>query len=188
MLIAQIRPALVLLLLLAVLTGLAYPLAVTGIAQVAFPGQANGSLIERDGQVFGSELIGQAFEGEGYFHPRPSAVGYDAAGSGGTNLGAASATLARDVAARVEALVGDGASVPADALTASGSGLDPHISPANAAAQISRVAAARSIDAGKLSELVDQQTERPLLGIFGESVVNVLKLNLALDALGDDNS
>ena len=188
MLIAQLRPALVLLLLLAVLTGLAYPLAVTGIAQVAFPGQANGNLIERDGQVVGSELIGQAFAGGAYFLPRPSAVGYDAAGSGGTNLGATSATLASDVATRAEAFVPDGAGVPADALTASGSGLDPHISPAYAAAQISRVAAARGIDVGRLAALVEQHTEHPLLGIFGESVVNVLKLNLALDALGDDNS
>lgn len=186
MLIAQLRPALVLLLLLAALTGLAYPLAITGIAQVAFPGQANGSLISRDGQVVGSELIGQAFAGEGYFHPRPSAIGYDAATSSGTNLGATSATLASDVAARAEAFAHAGA--PADAVTASASGLDPHISPANAAAQVARVAAARSLDAGKLAALVDQQTERPLFGIFGEPVVNVLKLNLALDAMAADNS
>jgi len=186
MLIAQIRPALVLLLLLAGLTGLAYPLAVTGIAQAAFPAQANGSLIERNGQVIGSELIGQAFAGEAYFHPRPSAVDYDAAGSGGTNLGPTSATLASDIAARAEAFPHGRA--PADAVTASASGLDPHISPAYAAAQVARIAAARSLDAAGLAELVDRQTERPLLGIFGEPVVNVLKLNLALDALGADKS
>lgn len=186
MLIAQLRPALVLLLLLAALTGLAYPLAITGIAQAAFPSQANGSLIEQDGQVVGSALIGQAFAGAGYFHPRPSAVGYDAAGSGGTNLGATSATLASDVAARAQAFAPGEA--PADAVTASASGLDPHISPAYAAAQVARVAAARSLDAAGLAALVEQHTEHPLLGLFGEPMVNVLKLNLALDALGDDNS
>lgn len=188
MLIAQIRPALVLLLLLAAVTGLAYPLAVTGVAQAAFPQQANGSLISRDGVVVGSELIGQAFTGERYFHPRPSAVDYDAAGSAGSNLGATSATLANDVESRLEALGLVGMAVPADAVTASGSGLDPHISPAYASAQIARVAAARGLGEGQLADLVVQQTERPLLGVFGEPAVNVLKLNLALDALGADNS
>lgn len=188
MLIAQIRPALVLLLLLAAITGLGYPLAITGIAQAALPWQANGSLAIRDGAVVGSQLIGQAFAGESYFHARPSAVGYDAAGSGGTNLGATSATLAGDVATRIATLAGTGGGVPADAVTASGSGLDPHISSAYAALQVARVAASRGLDEGELADFVARQTEFAAFGIFGEPVVNVLKLNLALDALGADNS
>lgn len=183
MLIAQIRPALVLLLLLSLVTGLAYPLAITGAAQLVLPSQANGSLVSRDGVVVGSALIGQTFEGDGYFHPRPSAVGYDAAGSGGTNLGATSAALSEDVAARVSALADENGAVPADAATASGSGLDPHITPAFAQLQVERVAAARGIDQAQLADLVVRHIELPLLGIFGEPVVNVLELNLALDDL-----
>ena len=184
MLLVQIRPALVLLLLLSVVTGLAYPLAITGVAQLVLPAQANGSLVSRDGIVVGSELIGQTFEGDRYFHPRPSAVGYDAAGSGGTNLGATSAALAADVAARVAELQGKGAPVPADAATASGSGLDPHITPAFAQLQAERVAVARGLDPARLADLVAQHIQWPLLGIFGEPMVNVLELNLSLDDLG----
>lgn len=184
MLIAQIRPALVLLVLLSLVTGLAYPLAITGIAQAAFPVQANGSLVNRDGAIVGSDLIGQAFAGDGYFHSRPSAVGYDAAGSGGTNLGATSAALAEDVAARVSALADGNGSVPADAATASGSGLDPHISPAFALLQVPRIAAERGLAEPEVTALMTRNTQLPLLGIFGEPVVNVLELNLALDDLG----
>ena len=184
MLLAQIRPALVLLVLLSLVTGLAYPLAVAGVAQLTFPAQANGSLVSRDGVIVGSSLIGQGFAGDGYFHARPSAVGYDAAGSGGTNLGATSAALATDVAARIAELDGADAPVPADAATASGSGLDPHISPAFAQLQIERVAAARGLDEARLADLVARHIQWPLLGIFGEPMVNVLELNLALDDLG----
>ena len=184
MLLAQIRPALVLLVLLSLVTGLVYPLAVTGVAQVALPAQANGSLVSRDGVTVGSSLIGQAFAGEGYFHPRPSAVGYDASTSSGTNLGSTSATLAADVAARVADLAGAGAPVPADAATASGSGLDPHITPAFAQLQVERVAAARGLDQAQLADLLARHTQWPLLGFLGEPVVNVLELNLALDNLG----
>ncbi|MFC0008196.1 potassium-transporting ATPase subunit KdpC [Devosia nitrariae] len=183
----QIRPALVLLLLLAGVTGLAYPLAVTGIAQAAFPAAANGGLIERDGTIIGSSLIGQTFTGERYFHARPSEVDHDAAGSGGSNLGATSATLAADVAARRDALVQGQTPVPADAVTASGSGLDPHISPAYAGLQVERVAKARGLDPQEVAGLVANQTQQPLLGVFGEPAVNVLTLNLALDALESDN-
>ena len=188
MLIAQIRPALVLLVLLSLVTGLAYPLAITGAAQLVLPAQANGSLVIRDGVVVGSALIGQTFEGDGYFHPRPSTVGYDAAGSGGTNLGATSAVLAADVIARIAELEGAGAPVPADAATASGSGLDPHIAPAFAQLQVERVAAARGLDQAQLADLVARHIRWPLLGIFGEPMVNVLELNLALDDLGADET
>jgi K+-transporting ATPase ATPase C chain len=184
---SQLRPALVLFVGFTLVTGIAYPLAITGIAQGVFPAQANGSLLERDGTVVGSELIGQAFIGEGYFHPRPSAVDYDASTSSGTNLGATSETLRADVVARREALGLGDAPAPADAVTASGSGLDPHITPANAAAQIGRVAAARGLPPDQIAALIADETESPILGIFGEPTINVLKLNIALDELAPDN-
>jgi K+-transporting ATPase ATPase C chain len=178
----QIRPAIVLTVLLAAVTGLGYPLAITGVAQAAFPGQANGSRIERDGVVIGSELIGQNYTGPGYFWPRPSATGpdpYNAAASTGSNIGPTGAALIERSAATVEAL--GGGPIPADGATASGSGLDPHVTPAFAAFQVARVAEARGLDPAAVTQIVTNVTEQPLLGIFGEPRVNVLRLNLALD-------
>lgn len=178
----QIRPAIVLTLLLSAVTGLAYPLAITGAAQAAFPGQANGSRIERDGQVIGSELIGQNFAEAKYFWPRPSATGpepYNAGASSGSNIGPTGKALIERTAASVEAL--GGGPVPGDAVTTSGSGLDPHISPQYAAWQIARVAQARGVEPAEIAEIVARVTEGPALGIFGEPRVNVLRLNLALD-------
>ncbi len=184
---SHFRSALVLLVVMTALTGLAYPLGVTAVARLAFPEEAAGSLIERDGHVIGSALIGQEFTAPGYFHGRPSAAGtgYDAANSGGSNLAPSSAKLAEAVAARVAALKaenpGETGPVPADLVTASASGLDPDISPAGAAWQVKRVAAARGVPTFDVQALVVRETQGRELGLLGEPRVNVLKLNLALD-------
>jgi K+-transporting ATPase ATPase C chain len=187
---SQLRPALVVFALLTVLTGVVYPAVTTGVAQLLFPHQANGSLIVRDGRVLGSELIGQPFSDPAYFWSRLSATGptpYNAAASTGSNLGPTNPALAEAVTARVEALRSadptQSGPVPVDLVTASGSGLDPHISPAAAAYQVGRVARARSRAADDLQAMVDRYTERRTLGLLGEPRVNVLLLNLALDSL-----
>lgn len=184
-----LRPALVIFFVLTLLTGVAYPLIVTGAAQSLFPAQAAGSLIERDGKVVGSSLIGQNFSASGYFWGRPSATSpmpNNASASGGSNLGPTNPALVEAVRGRVNALraadPGNTARVPVDLVTASASGLDPHISPAAAQFQIRRVAAARKLPAERVQALVDEHVEKPLLGVVGEARVNVLQLNLALDA------
>jgi len=179
-----LRPAVVLLGLFLILTGLAYPLAVTGVAQALMPTQANGSLLERDRQVIGSALVGQRFVSERHFWPRPSAAGsdgYDAASSSGSNLGPTSKALMERVVTEVARY--PGGPVAADAVTASASGLDPHISPENARAQIARIAAARGLPQNQVAALVEQSIEGRVLGILGEPRVNVLTLNIALDGL-----
>lgn len=188
---AQLAAAARAVLVITLLCGLAYPLAFTGVAQLAFPDEARGSLVERDGQVVGSSLIGQRFEGDEWFHPRPSAAGagYDGMASGASNLGPTSDELLDMLAERVKTyrdLNGLGADeeVPVDAVTASASGLDPHISVANARLQAPRVARARGIPVDDVLRLVDEHTSRPLLGFLGEAAVNVLEINLALDRLG----
>lgn len=193
---AMLRPACTLLVLFTLLTGIAYPLAMTGLAQVLMPAAANGSLIARDGRVVGSLLVGQAFSDARYFHARPSATSatdpndetktvdapYNGAGSSGSNLGPLSRKLIDRVAADVERLrgTGDGA-VPGDAVTTSASGLDPHISPAYALLQVERVAKARQVPIDRVQRIIMDVSERPFLGIIGEPRVNVLLLNLALD-------
>jgi K+-transporting ATPase ATPase C chain len=184
---ANLRPAVVLLFLFTALTGLAYPLAITGIAALAFPGNAGGSLIRNGDTIIGSRLIGQDFTSDRYFWPRPSATAetaYNAGASSGTNLGPTSAKLRDMVAEAVNRQRGAGieGALPADAVTASGSGLDPHVSPAYARLQVARVATARNLAAADLEALVERQTEMPFLGIFGEPRVNVLALNMALDS------
>lgn len=193
----EIRPAIVLLLVLTAITGLAYPLAMTGIAGAIFPAQAQGSLIEKDGKVIGSALIGQEFKDDKYFHGRPSATlapdpndssktvpaPYNAANSGGSNLGPTSKALADRLKEDVDKLKAENpnAAVPVDLVTTSASGLDPDISPEAAQFQVPRVAKARSIPQDQLKQIVVSNTQGRLLGLFGEPRVNVLALNLALD-------
>jgi K+-transporting ATPase ATPase C chain len=185
-----LRPALVFFFVLTLVTGVLYPLVVTGTAQLLFPPQAGGSLILRDGKPVGSGLIGQNFTEPKHFWGRPSAtspMAYNATSSSGSNLGPLNPALTDAVRGRVEALraadPGNAAPVPVDLVTASASGLDPHSSPAAARYQVARVAKARGLTAEKVQGLVDQQTEQPLFGFLGERQVNVLKLNLALEAL-----
>jgi K+-transporting ATPase ATPase C chain len=170
-------------LVLTIALGLLYPLAIWGVAQVVFPHQANGSLIEKDGKIIGSELIGQQFTSEKYFHSRPSANNYDAGNSGGTNLGPTSQKLITRVKTDALNLQTENAEmkIPADLVTTSASGLDPHISPAAAEFQIPRISKARNLSATDLRKLVAQFTEGRQFGIFGEPRVNVLRLNLELD-------
>lgn len=183
---SALRPAIVLTLLFAALLGLAYPALLTGIGQMAFPRQANGSLIEQDGKVIGSELIAQGFASDRYFHPRPSAAGkgYEADNSYGSNLGPTSQALHDRVKADADTLrASPDATLPADLVTTSASGLDPHLSPEAALSQVERVAGARGLTPGKVDALVRANIDMPLLGFLGEPRVNVLLLNRALDTL-----
>ncbi|MBL8226558.1 MAG: potassium-transporting ATPase subunit KdpC [Chromatiales bacterium] len=186
----ELRNAAALFGLLGLLTGVVYPLAVTGLAQLAFPDAANGSLVRRDGVVIGSRLVGQAFADSGYFHGRPSATypaPYNAGASSGSNQATTNPALREAVAARIAALraldPGNALAVPVDLVTASGSGLDPHISPAAARFQVARVARARGLEPAQVAALVAAHTEDRTLGILGEPRVNVVMLNLALDAV-----
>jgi len=185
----EILPGLRIKIFLTILLGVVYPLAVTGICQALFPHQANGSLAISGGRVVGSELLGQGFSQPGYFHPRPSAAGsdgFDATSSGGSNFGPTNQKLIDRMKASIEKFRRENPEytgpLPADLLTASASGLDPHISPAAAAAQVARVAGARGFERAHVERLVAQFTESPDLGFIGEPRVNVLKVNLALDA------
>jgi potassium-transporting ATPase KdpC subunit len=195
----EIRPAIVVLVALTLITGLVYPLAMTGIAKVILPRQAEGSLIERDGKVIGSALIGQEFKSDKYFHGRPSATSapdpndaaktvpapYNAANSGGSNLGPSNKALIERVQADIDALKKENPSepVPIDLVTTSGSGLDPDISPEAAYFQVPRVAKVRNLPEEKVRQLVNEHIQERFLGILGESRVNVLQLNIALDGL-----
>ena len=186
----ELRPAVVSFLLLMLLTGIAYPLLVTGISQLTMPERANGSMIMKDGKPVGSELIGQSFSDPKYFWSRPSATGpmpNNPTASGGSNLGPTNPALMDAIKARVQALTdadpGNKQPVPVDLVTASASGLDPHISPAAAQYQLARVARVRHLNPDKLRKLVDEHTEGRQFGILGEPRVNVLELNLALDRL-----
>src|SRR5215467_1428641 len=196
----EIRPAIVLVIALTLITGVAYPFAITGIAQVIFPHRAQGSLVERDGKVVGSALIGQEFTSEGYFHGRLSATTapdpndstktvpapYNAANSGGSNLGPTNKSLVDRIEGDIEKLKQENpsAQIPADLVTTSGSGLDPHISPEAALFQVPRVAKVRNLPENRVRQLVAENTSDRLIGILGEPYVNVLELNLALDRAG----
>jgi potassium-transporting ATPase KdpC subunit len=195
----ELRPALVLIVLFTIITGLIYPFVITGIAQVAFPHQANGSFVEQDGKVVGSELIGQAFSSDNYFHGRPSATvapdpadptktvdaPYNAANTAGSNLGPTSKILIERITRDVEERKGQNpnAPVPTDLVTASGSGLDPHITPDAALFQVPRIAKARNLPEDRLRQLVNEHIKSRTLGLLGEPRVNVLALNMALDRL-----
>jgi K+-transporting ATPase ATPase C chain len=195
----EIRPAIVFIIALTLITGVAYPFAIWGIAKTLFPYQAQGSMVERDGKVVGSALIGQPFTSERYFHGRPSATTtpdqndpsknvaapYNAANSGGSNLGPTSKALIERIQGDIEQLKQENpaAPVPIDLVTTSGSGLDPHISPEAALFQVPRIAKARNLPEYRLRQLVAEKTNAPLAGLFGEPRVNVLDLNLALDRL-----
>ena len=185
---SEIRTAILLTVILTAITGIAYPLAMTGLAQVVFPRQANGSLVMRGNQVIGSVLIGQNFAEDGYFHPRPSAAGdkgYDANASGGSNLGPNDAGLLKRIGDAAKQLSDEKsrATIPVDLVTASGSGLDPHISPQAAEFQVARIARARGFAEDQVREVVRRHTEDRTLGVLGEPRVNVLLSNLALDQL-----
>jgi potassium-transporting ATPase KdpC subunit len=195
----QIRPAIVFVIALMLITGVAYPFAMTGIAEMLFPYQAQGSLVERDGKVIGSSLIGQEFTSDGYFHGRPSATTtpdpndatktvaapYNAANSGGSNLGPTSKSLIERIQGDIEKLKQENpsAQIPIDLVTTSGSGLDPDISPQAAMFQVPRVAKARNVSETRVRQLVAENTSSPLAGLLGEPRVNVLALNLALDRM-----
>jgi potassium-transporting ATPase KdpC subunit len=195
----ELRPALVLIVLFTIITGLIYPFVITGIAQVAFPHQANGSFVEQDGKVVGSELIGQAFSSDNYFHGRPSATvapdpadptktvdaPYNAANTAGSNLGPTSKILIERITRDVEERKGQNpnAPIPTDLVTASGSGLDPHITPDAALFQVPRIAKARNLPEDRLRQLVNEHIKGRTLGLLGEPRVNVLALNMALDRL-----
>lgn len=185
--ISQLRPAFFMLLIFTVVTGVIYPLVVTGIAQVVFPQQANGSLIVKDGKAVGSELIGQQFDDPSYFWGRPSAANYNAAASSGSNYGPLNPALMDMVQTRIDALKAadpdNTLPIPVDLVTASGSGLDPHISVASALYQVSRVATARGLNEADVIALVNQYTEGHQFGFLGEPRVNVLLLNIALDEI-----
>jgi K+-transporting ATPase ATPase C chain len=184
---SEIRPAIVATLFFTLLLGVGYPLLVTGVGRLAFPAQAEGSLVRVDGKVIGSRLIGQNFTRPEYLHPRPSAAGsngYDASASSGSNLGPLNPDLVKHVEAAADGLRGEapGVVIPADAVTSSGSGLDPDVSPANAQRQAARIAATRGVSPAEVQRIVAAHTEGPWLGVFGQPRVNVLETNLALDA------